>query len=598
MVPPTMKTGLIEEPIAHHVWAARYRLHADGRPVEDDIEATWRRVARALAAAEPEERDRVEESFLGILRDFRFLPGGRILAGAGTDRQVTLFNCFVMGRIEDSMDGIFDALRESAITLQQGGGIGLDFSTLRPRGASAHTTGTLASGAVSFMHVWDAMCATVLSTGTRRGAMIATLRCDHPDIEEFLSAKRQRGVLRRFNLSVQITDAFVAAVDADDQWHLVFPHDGIGEPPTAHQRPVFRSWPGRSGEVACCVLRTVRARQLWARITREAYDHAEPGVLFIDRINALNNLGYCEDISATNPCGEVPLPPYGACNLGSINLTRFVEAPFTPEAEFDLEAIAATAGIAVHLLDNAIDVSHFPLAAQSETERSRRRLGLGVTGLGDALIMLGLHYDSEAARTCAADAMRVICHAAYRASIELSRSRGAFRLLNRDAYLASPFVASLSHDIRAGIAEDGIRNSHLTAIAPTGSVSLLANAVSSGMEPVYAFHHRRRVLGNGGRYREFEVTDYALREWRAQYGNVALSGAFVAAHELSADAHLAMQAALQPFVDNAISKTINLPPEIDFDEFHAVFRSAYGLGLKGCTAFRSNPITGTMLASA
>lgn len=589
---------MFKNPVSRHVWETRYRHLGEDGVAEAGIDATWRRVARALARVEPADASGVEERFLGILHDFRFLPGGRILAGAGTSHRVTLFNCFVMGRIEDSMDGIFAALREGAITMQQGGGVGYDFSTLRPRGTPARATGTIASGTVSFMRIWDAMCATVLSTGARRGAMMATLRCDHPDIEDFITAKRMRGALRHFNISVQVTDAFLDAVDADAEWPLVFPRDA-GERLADRSEIVMRAWPGsRDDPVPCRVVRTVRARELWQQITREAYDHAEPGVLFIDRINAANNLYYCEDIGATNPCGEVPLPPYGACNLGSINLTRFVERPFCAQARLDLEGVERTAEVAVRLLDDVIEASRFPLEAQARTERATRRLGLGITGLADTLIMLGLHYDSDRAREQAAHIMRTICHAAYRQSIELARERGAFPLLDRDRYLEAPFIRALPDDIRAGIADTGIRNSHLTAIAPTGTVSLLANAVSGGIEPVYGFRHRRRMLDPDGSHRNYEVTDYALHAFRELHGGTGLPGEFVAAHELAPEAHLGMQAALQPFVDNSISKTINMPADCPFEDFRDVFREAHRRGLKGCTSFRPNPLTGAILDAA
>lgn len=591
----TSMTDWLREPLSRHIWDSRYRWRSGDQTAEPDIDATWIRVATAVAAVEPTRAEALGELFLGLLRDFRFLPGGRILAGAGTQDRVTLFNCFVMGHIDDSMDGIFEALREGAVTMQEGGGLGYDFSTLRPRGTVAHRTGTIASGAPSFMHMWDAMCATVLSTGARRGAMMATLRCDHPDIEEFVTAKRQPDVLRHFNLSVQVTDTFLRAVDADLKWPLAFPADTIDGPTGAGARTVLRAWPGRQGVVPCRVLRTVRARELWNLITREAYDHAEPGVLFIDRINETNNLYYRETISATNPCGEVPLPPYGACNLGSINLTRFVEAPFSTRARLDLDAIARTAGTAVHLLDNVVDATRFPLPRQAEVEQSRRRLGLGITGLADALIMLGLHYGSPAARERAAEAMSTVCHAAYRASIQLARDKAPFPLFDREAYLKGPFIRSLPQDIQADIVRYGIRNSHLTAIAPTGTVSLLANVVSNGIEPVYAFRHTRRILDASGNYGHHEVIDYALRAFREQHGDARLPDTFIAAHELDADAHLGMQAALQPFVDNSISKTINMSPETTFESFRSVFRHARELGLKGCTVFRPNAVTGAVL---
>jgi ribonucleoside-diphosphate reductase alpha chain len=575
-------------PVARQVWESRYRFRDDRRIHDMTIEDTWRRIARALSAVEPRDRARWEERFYGILESFRFLPGGRIQAGAGTGRNVTLLNCFVMGVIEDSIPGIFGALEEGAITMHQGGGVGYDFSTLRPRGMPAKGVGAIASGPVSFMQVWDAMCATILATGARRGAMMATLRCDHPDIEAFVAAKQASGQLRHFNLSVQVTDAFVEAVRADRDWALVFPaEDGEGE-------TVLRPWPAQPGPVSCRVHRRVRAAGLWDAILAATYDHAEPGVLFIDRINRLNNLWYREHISATNPCGEIPLPPYGACDLGSINLTRFVQAPFTSSARIDLEALRASVPVAVRLLDDVIDASRFALPAQAEAARGTRRIGLGVTGLADALIMLGLDYDSGSTRELAARVIGEICHGAYRASIELAREKGAFPYLDRERYLEGPFVAALPDDIRDGIARHGIRNSHLLAIAPTGTISLLAGNVSSGIEPVYDAEMTRRVLDQDGRACSLEVVDLAVRLWR-EGGRRGLPPAFVRANDLSPLAHLSMQAALQPFVDNAISKTINVPEAFPFEDFRRVYDLAFDLGLKGCTTFRPNPVTGAVL---
>ncbi len=387
--------------ISRHVWETKYR-YADGRRRERTIADSWHRIARALAAVEGGDRAAWEQRYFGLLRDFKFLPGGRIQAGAGTARHVTLFNCFVMGTIEDSIPGIFRALQEGAVTMQQGGGIGYDFSTLRPRGTRARGAGNIASGPVSFMQVWDAMCGTILSTGARRGAMMATLRCDHPDIEEFVAAKQQAGRLRRFNLSVQVTDAFMAAVRQGAQWPLVFPAAAFDE----DGETISREWSGVVGAVPCRVIRRIQARELWQLILRAAYDYAEPGVLFIDRINQLNNLWYRERISATNPCGEIPLPPYGACDLGSLNLTRFVLSPFTPGARIDSESLAQATGVAVRLLDSVIDASQFPLPQQMENARASRRIGLGITGLADMLVMLGLSYGDDRSLAVAADVMR------------------------------------------------------------------------------------------------------------------------------------------------------------------------------------------------
>ena len=578
--------------ISRHVWETKYR-YADRSGGEHAIADTWRRIAHALAAVEPSDAIVWADRFFDILRDFKFLPGGRIHAGAGTARNVTLFNCFVMGTIEDSIPGIFRSLQESAVTMQQGGGIGLDFSTLRPRGTRARGAASIASGPVSFMEVWDAMCGTILSTGARRGAMMATLRCDHPDIEEFVVAKQQAGRLRRFNLSVQVTDAFMAAVRHDAEWPLVFPaaaFAGGGE-------TVAREWPGVDGPAPCRITRRIRARALWDLILRATYDCAEPGVLFIDRINRLNNLAYRERISATNPCGEIPLPPYGACDLGSLNLTRFVLAPFTPQARIDREGLAVAARVAVRLLDNVIDASRFPLPQQAEQARGSRRIGLGVTGLADALVMLGLHYGSRDALTAASDVMRLICHAAYRASVALAQEKTGFPFFETSKYLQGEFIRTLPDDIQTGIATSGIRNSHLIAIAPTGTISLLAGNVSSGLEPIFAASYVRKVLAEDGTPREFALTDYALEHWRDQTGaRSALPEGFVTASQLPASAHLEMQAALQPFVDNSISKTINVPADCPLAEFRRIYDLAYDMKLKGCTTFRPNPVTGTVLS--
>ena len=580
--------------ISRHVWQTKYR-YADHGTREHGLVDTWRRIARTLAAVEPKDTALWEDRFFSILQDFKFLPGGRIQAGAGTARKVTLFNCFVMGMVEDSIPGIFRALQEGAVTMQQGGGIGIDFSTLRPRGTQAKGAGSIASGPVSFMQVWDAMCGTILSTGARRGAMMATLHCDHPDIEEFVAAKQQAGRLRRFNLSVLVTDAFMTAIRSDADWPLVFPaeaFEGDGE-------TVLREWPGSNGPVSCRVVRHIRARHLWDLILHGTYDYAEPGVLFIDRINQLNNLRYREQISATNPCGEIPLPPYGACDLGSLNLTRFVLSPFTPEARIDFSSLAETVQIAVQLLDNVIGASRFPLPQQAENARGSRRIGLGITGLADAFVMLGLTYGSGRSLTVAADVMRQICHTAYRASIDLAREKASFPYFDRDKYLHSVFIRSLPDDIQNGIATYGIRNSHLIAIAPTGTISLLAGNVSSGLEPIFAASYVRKVLAADGTPKEFLLTDYAFELWRTMTGAPTKApDGFVTTADLPVRAHLDMQTTLQPFVDNSISKTINVPEHCPFDEFKRIYDLAYDMRLKGCATFRPNPVTGVVLSEA
>ena len=558
------------------------------------MRSTWRRVAQAVASVE-KEPEPWRERFYQLLEDFKFLPGGRILAGAGTGRQVTLFNCFAMGLIEDSLDGIFDALKEGALTMQQGGGVGYDFSTLRPHGSQARSAGNIASGPVSFMHIFDVACATLLSTGSRRGAMMATLRCDHPDVFEFIDAKRDPDVLRNFNLSVKVTDDFMAAVERDQDWPLVFPSEHLA--PGCGEGSLMRQWPGYDRPVPCRILKVVRARALWDRLMRATYEVAEPGVLFIDRINQLNNLYYCEHIYTTNPCSELPLPPYGACDLGSINLVKFVRDPFTDRARIDLEAIATAVPLAVRFLDNVIDLSRFPLPKQRQQARRTRRIGLGFTGLADVLLMLGLHYASEEARRLAGRIMATICHVAYVASTGLAREKGVFPLFDRDAYLSGRFVARLPENIRQAIADHGLRNSHLLAIAPTGSISLLAGNVSSGLEPVFAWRYQRVLQLGDGQCRLVEVEDAAYRLWQRLFPRQPTPDYFVTATDLSPEDHLAMQAAIQVHVDNAISKTIHVPEDFPFEAFRGIYHRAFELGLKGCTTYRPNPVRGTVLVS-
>jgi ribonucleoside-diphosphate reductase alpha chain len=557
-------------PISGWVWDQKYRFKdPKGRRHDRSLSDSWRRVARALAANEAEP-EIWEERFHQAMDDFRFLPAGRILAGAGTERSVTLFNCFVMGTIADDMSGIFSALREAALTMQQGGGIGYDFSTLRPKGAPVRGVGADASGPLSFMDVWDAMCRTIMSAGSRRGAMMATMRCDHPDIEAFIDAKQDPARLRMFNLSVLITDSFMAAVRAGEPWDLVF--DGS-------------------------VHRTVQARALWDRIMRSTYLGAEPGVIFIDRINRRNNLAYCETISATNPCGEQPLPPYGACLLGSINLARLVERPFEADAGLDMDALADLVPVAVRMMDNVVDVSRFPLPEQEVEARTKRRIGLGVTGLADALIMCGARYGSADAVRLTETWMRAVRDNAYRASVELAKEKGAFPLFDSEPYLAGECITELPDDIRAGIAEHGIRNALLTSIAPTGTISLLADNVSSGLEPVFAFSYERTVLEPDGSKRVEPVSDHAYRLFRRLKGEEEpLTDAFIDAQSLRPEDHVVMQAAAQKYIDSSISKTINCPEDIDFEAFKDVYLAAYDSGCKGCTTYRPNPVTGAVLA--
>jgi ribonucleoside-diphosphate reductase alpha chain len=554
--------------IAEQIWDMKYRFkEADGTPIDGSVEDSWRRIARALAEVEKDPA-KWEAEFYAALEGFRFLPAGRITAGAGTGRSVTLFNCFVMGTIPDTMVGIFDSLKEAALTMQQGGGIGYDFSTIRPRGAEVKGVAADASGPLSFMDVWDAMCRTIMSAGSRRGAMMAVMRCDHPDVEAFIEAKKDPARLRMFNLSVLVTDAFMAAVKADGPWELVF-----------------------GGKV----YKTVEARDLWNRIMRSTFDYAEPGVIFIDRINAMNNLGYVETIAATNPCGEQPLPPYGACLLGSINLPTLVKDAFEAHSSMDLKALDHLVRVAVRMMDNVVDASRFPLPEQQAEAKAKRRIGLGVTGLADALLMVGLRYGSEEAAKVTEVWMHAIARAAYLASVDLAKEKGAFPLFDAEGFLASGTMQQMDKDVREAIAQHGIRNALLTSVAPTGTISLYAGNVSSGIEPVFAYAYTRKVLQKDGSRTEEEVVDYAVRLWREKHGDTPLPDHFVNAQTLPPLDHVRMQAAAQKWVDSSISKTINCPEDISFDDFKEVYMAAWDQGCKGCTTYRPNDVTGSVL---
>src|SRR5476649_960432 len=555
-------------PVSQRIWDMKYRFRDPSGVAEADLDATWRRVATALAACE-RDPDLWAGRFHEALKDFKFLPAGRVIAGAGTGRTVTLFNCFVMGTIGDDMASIFENVKEAALTMQQGGGIGHDFSTLRPMGAPVRGVGADASGPLSFMDVWDSMCRTIMSAGSRRGAMMATLRCDHPDIEAFVDAKRDPQRLRMFNVSVLVTDTFMAAVKADADWDLVF-----------------------GGKT----YRTVKAKALWERIMRATYDCAEPGVIFIDRVNRRNNLHYCETIQATNPCGEQPLPPYGACLLGSINLAALVKDPFTPAATLDMAALEKLVPLAVRMLDNVIDVSRFPLQSQEKEAKAKRRIGLGVTGLADALIFCGVRYGSPRAIELTRLWLGAVQRLSYLASADIAAEKGSFPLYDKARYLAGETVKALPDEVRTAIGRYGIRNALLNSIAPTGTISLLADNVSSGIEPVFAFSHVRHVLQPDGSRREESVEDHAFRRWQAIKGNEAPpEDVFVDAQTLTPADHLAMQAAAQDYVDSSISKTINLPRDISFEDFKHVYEQAYSEGCKGCTTYRPNDVTGAVL---
>ena len=616
-------------PIAEQIWDMKYRFkEPNGKPIDMTVEDTWRRIAKSLAQVEVESPpspihspaelvQKHERNFYDALEDWKYVPAGRIVAGAGTARAVTLFNCFVMGTIPDSMDGIFSMLREAALTMQQGGGIGYDFSPIRPSTSRVKKLGADASGPLSFMDCWDAMCRTVMSAGSRRGAMMATMRCDHPDVAQFIEAKRDSAKLRMFNLSVLVTDAFMQAVKDDADWPLVHvepPAEGFGE------TPIILDNEGDDGRgnknLPRYVHAVVKARNLWDQIMKATYDVAEPGVIFIDRINSANNLNYCETISSTNPCGEQPLPPYGACLLGSINLVKFIVGAFTRTAIVDKDALRKTVRTAIRMMDNVIDTSNFPLESQREEAKNKRRIGLGVTGLADALIMLGIRYGSDRAVEMTEAILKLVALESYWASVALAQEKGAFPLFDADEYLdGDNHVSQLcEHDpaLKLAIQEHGIRNALLTSIAPTGTISMYAGNVSSGVEPVFAMSFKRKVLLPDGSHMEETVEDYALaayREWRMSdpditseegidlmSGSVPLPDYFVTAQTLEPADHVRMQAAAQKWVDSAISKTVNLPEDISFEDFKAVYWDAYESGCKGCTTYRPNDVTGSVLS--
>jgi len=557
--------------ISQQIWDMKYRLKdQNGTFLEQTVQDTWRRIAKALSEVETEPK-KWETIFYNALTDFKFLPAGRITAGSGTKRNVTLFNCFVMGVIPDSMSGIFDMLKEAALTMQQGGGIGYDFSTIRPKGSLVKGIAADASGPVSFMDVWDSMCRTIMSAGSRRGAMMATMRCDHPDIEEFIAAKSDSQKLRMFNLSVLVTDAFMDAVKKGEDWKLIYNNK---------------------------VYSVIKAADLWDQIMRATYNFAEPGVIFIDRINATNNLSYCETITATNPCGEQPLPPYGACLLGSINLAKLVEQPFDKNAYLDVSQLEDLVSTAVRMMDNVIEVSQFPLEAQKLEAKNKRRIGLGVTGLADALLMVGLRYGSDEAVKKTEKWMKTIALSAYKASINLAEEKGAFPLFDPEKFIVSGKMIQMDEDVKQAVHKFGIRNALLTSIAPTGTISLYAGNVSSGIEPVFAYSYKRKVLQNDGSHVEEEVVDYAVQLWRDKFGNAPLPDFFVSAQNLTPADHVKMQAAAQKWVDSSISKTINCPEDISFDDFKEVYIQAYDTGCKGCTTYRPNEVTGSVLSAA
>jgi len=583
--------SLAPQQISEEVLIEKY-----GKGTEKTILDVNQRVARALAAVEaPDQQKQWEAKFLQALQN-GFLPAGRIQSAAGTTLSATLINCFVqpvgdsIAHIEDGHPGIYTALTEAAETMRRGGGVGYDFSRIRPHGAWVGSTQSSASGPVSYMRVFDRSCETVESAGARRGAQMGVLRCDHPDIEEFIHAK-DTGDLKNFNISVGVTDAFMQAVQKNEEFTLVHRAEpGVAQKAAgAYQDKDSGIW----------IYRKLAARELWDQIMRSTYDHAEPGVLFLDQINRDNNLSYCETIASTNPCAEQPLPPYGCCCLGSIDLTRFIKDPFEENARFDHTGFAEVARVATRMLDNVLDVTVWPLPQQQEEARSKRRVGLGFTGLGDALVMLNLRYDTQEARDMARQISEWMRDTAYDASVELARERGAFPLFNADLYLSGQtFASRLPSGLKERVRTHGLRNSHLLSIAPTGTISLaFADNASNGIEPAFSWTYTRKKRMTDGSFKEYAVEDHAWRLYRHLFGeDRALTPAFVTALEMSAQAHESMVAAVAPYIDTAISKTVNVPADYPYADFQNLYMEAWQSGLKGLATYRPNSILGSVLS--
>lgn len=631
--------SVLSDPLARDVWDRKYRYKwPDGTSPEPDVLATQTRVVEGVYAKDPDPLAKAEA--MDYVQRGLLVPAGRVNAGAGIDRNVTLINCFVSETVQDSMPGIQRAIMRAALTMQQGGGIGTDWSTVRPAGAIVGRTGSVSSGIIPFMDQQSAMCKTIESSGSRRGAMMGTLRDDHPDLwnenqfetmttyngdselkyPSFISAKRQRNRLTQFNISVMVSDAFLAAIDADADWDLgfhvpradgnhvdvydkPFPYDayeddneiviGAGEsyyvdsPKIKYHKGNMLPW---------YVYRRVKARRIWDDIMRTTYTYAEPGIIFIDKINGCNNLYYCEDICCTNPCGEQPLPPHSICCLSSVNTAFMVVDPFTPMARFDFSLLSDVARVGVRFLDNVLDVSRYPLRAQRDEAHTKRRIGLGITGWGSALVQLGIPYGSPESVRLSKMAAKELRDASYKTSAELAKERGSFPAYNEKEFMSGYNVSYLPEFIRELIKEYGIRNGVLNTIAPNGTISLYSGNVSSGHEPVFSFMKAsRKVRQDDGELREYESMDYSLRLYEAMFGPTPadkLPAQFVGAMDISVDDHLAVHAAWQEFIDSSISKTINCPESMNFDDFSAVYRKAYDLGCKGCTTYRPDPTSG------
>lgn len=571
---------IFAQEITRDIWKDKYRYGREKHPLESNL-----RVVDGVYANDSEEHAHLALTAMNL---GLWIPAGRIQAGAGTPHSVTWINCFVSCTIDDSMNGIADALKDAMLTMQQGGGIGMNFGTLRPSGAFLQRTASIASGPLPFMDMWDAMCKTIMSAGSRRGAMMGVMPIDHPDIKKFILAKTDGQRLRNFNLSVLVSDAFIKCVEDDEMWDL-----GFNVPPAddkfldAYETEVDEHW---------FVYEQIKARELWDLIIKTTYEYSEPGVIFIDRMNDQNNLYYCESIEATNPCGEQPLPPYGACNLGAINLARLIKHPFEPGAHLDDLTLSNVVSIGVRFLDNVIDRTGYPLEEQAEQQRLKRRIGLGYTGLANALAMLGLRYGSPEAIEATDAIGKTIAWNAYFSSCILAEERGAFPLFEETHF-------SKSHFMQLGILSTfefykkaGIRNGTLLTIAPTGTTSIYYGNVSSGLEPVFAHEVQRKVLQPDDSFKEYTAKDYGLLVYEHVTGHKGPAEHMIEADDLSVHEHLRMQAAAQKWIDTSVSKTINCPKDISLEDFKKVYDMAYALGLKGCTTYRHSDARGSVLS--
>jgi ribonucleoside-diphosphate reductase alpha chain len=647
---PTSVADIPLQPASQDIWETKYRLKAkDGTPVDDTIDSTYQRVARALADVEatPELRELWHKEFLWALRHGA-IPAGRITSNAGAQQHkpaTSTINCTVSGTVQDSMNNILEKVHEAGLTLKAGCGIGYEFSTLRPKGAYVSGAGAYTSGPLSFMDIYDKMCFTVSSAGGRRGAQMATFDVGHPDVLDFIRAKREDGRLRQFNLSLLITTEFMDAVRNRDEWPLAFPinRKELDDRIDLHdpQQIVWREWPykgdyiaNNAGLVACRIYKTVPAQRLWDMIMSSTYDFAEPGFILIDKVNEMNNNWFCENIRATNPCGEQPLPPYGSCLLGSVNLTKFVRNPFTEQAEFDWEEFRKVVAIFTRMLDNVVEINGLPLDGQREAIMNKRRHGMGFLGLGSTATMLRMKYGEAASLEFTERVSRELAITGWQVALDLAKEKGPAPIMDedfevteemlrkrpemrRDGYLPGDFVkgkvlhakysrymqrvAEVAPELTRQLAETGARFTHHSSIAPTGTISLsLANNASNGIEPSFAHHYFRNVIREGRKTKEkvdvFSFELLAYRELVNAEATASMEGEghslpdyFIAADNVTPKQHVDIQAAAQKWVDSSISKTANVPTEYPFEEFKDIYRYAYEKGLKGCTTFRFNP---------